>query len=277
MMLSAKARLAGLMGWPVSHSRSPRLHNWWIERYGIDGVYVPLAVRPEHLAEALRALPKLGFAGCNLTIPHKEAAAAIVDEVDGLAARVGAVNTIVVRPDGGLWGGNSDVFGFAESLKTDAPGWRAWQGEAVVLGAGGAARAVVGALQELGARVRVLNRTRARADALAAELGCAAADWDDRGEALAGAGLVVNTTNQGMHGEPPLDLPLDRLPTHAVVCDVVYVPLRTPLLAQAAARGNPTVDGLNMLLHQARPGFERWFGVRPEVTAELRDHVLASL
>ena len=277
MMLSGKARLAGLMGWPVSHSRSPRLHNWWIERYGVDGVYVPLAVRPDDLATALRALPKLGFAGCNLTIPHKEAALAVMDEVDGLAARVGAVNTIVVRPDGRLWGGNSDVFGFAESLKADAPDWRAAQGEAVVLGAGGAARAVVAALQDLGARVRVLNRTRARADALAAEFGCAAADWEDRAEALAGAGLLVNTTSQGMTGEPPLDVALDRLPPRAVVCDVVYVPLRTPLLAQAEARGNPVVDGLNMLLHQARPGFERWFGVKPEVTPELRAHVLASL
>ena len=277
MMLSGKARLAGLMGWPVSHSRSPRLHNWWIERYGVDGVYVPLAVRPDDLATALRALPKLGFAGCNLTIPHKEAALAVMDEVDGLAARVGAVNTIVVRPDGHLWGGNSDVFGFAESLKADAPDWRAAQGEAVVLGAGGAARAVVAALQDLGARVRVLNRTRARADALAAEFGCAAADWEDRAEALAGAGLLVNTTSQGMTGEPPLDIALDRLPPRAVVCDVVYVPLRTPLLARAEARGNPVVDGLNMLLHQARPGFERWFGVKPEVTPELRAHVLASL
>ena len=277
MTISAKARLAGLMGWPVSHSRSPRLHNWWIERYGIDGVYMPLAVRPEHLAEALRALPKLGFAGCNLTIPHKEAAAGLVDEVDDLARRVGAVNTVVVQPGGALWGGNSDVFGFAESLRSDAPGWRAGQGDAVVLGAGGAARAVVVALQDLGARVRVLNRTRARAEALAAEFGCAAADWDDRAEALADAGLLVNTTSQGMDGEPPLDLPLDRLPPRAVVCDVVYVPLRTPLLAEAEARGNPIVDGLNMLLHQARPGFERWFGVRPEVTPELRAHVLASL
>ena len=277
MTLSGKARLAGLMGWPVSHSRSPRLHNWWIERYGVDGVYVPLAVRPEHLAEALRALPKLGFAGCNLTIPHKEAAVAAMDEVDRQALRIGAVNTIVVRSDGGLWGGNSDAFGFAESLRTDAPGWRADQGEAVVLGAGGAARAVVVALQDLGARVVVLNRTRGRADALAAEFGCDAADWDDRANALADAGLVVNTTSQGMVGEPPLDLPLDRLPQRAVVCDVVYAPLRTPLLEQAAARGNATVDGLNMLLHQARPGFERWFGVRPEVTAELRAHVLASL
>lgn len=277
MTLSGKATLAGLMGWPVSHSRSPRLHNWWIDRYGIDGVYVPLAVQPEHLVDALRALPKLGFAGCNLTIPHKEAAAAIVDEVDGLASRVGAVNTVVVRSDGGLWGGNSDVFGFAESLKSGAPAWRAGQGDAIVLGAGGAARAVVVALQDLGARVLVLNRTRPRADALAAEFGCAAADWDDRGEALASAGLLVNTTSQGMDGEPPLDLSFDRLPKRAVVCDVVYAPLHTPLLAQAEARGNPTVDGLNMLLHQARPGFERWFGVRPEVTAELRAHVLASL
>jgi shikimate dehydrogenase len=277
MTLTGKARLAGLMGWPVSHSRSPRLHNWWIERYGIDGVYVPLAVRPDDLGAALQALPKLGFAGCNLTIPHKEAALAVMDEVDGVARRVGAVNTVAVLPDGRLWGSNSDAFGFAESLKADAPGWRADSGPAVVLGAGGAARAVIVALQDLGARILVLNRTRARADELAREFACQAADWEDRDRALEGAGLLVNTTSQGMTGEPPLEIALERLPPAAVVCDVVYVPLRTPLLQAAAARGNPTVDGLNMLLHQARPGFERWFGVRPEVTPELRAHVLASL
>jgi len=277
MMLSGKARLAGLMGWPVSHSRSPRLHNWWIAEHGLDAVYVPLAVKPEDLEAALRALPRLGFAGCNLTIPHKEGALAIMDEVDGIARRVGAVNTVVVLADGRLWGSNSDVFGFAESLRGDAPGWRPDGGDAVVLGAGGAARAVIVALQDLGARIVVLNRTPARAEELAREFGCAAADWADRNRALAGAGLVVNTTSQGMTGEPPLDLALDRLPAGAVVCDVVYVPLRTPLLEAAAARGNPTVDGLNMLLHQARPGFGRWFGVRPEVTPALRAHVLASL
>lgn len=277
MTISGKARLAGLMGWPVAHSRSPRLHNWWLEHYGIDGVYVPLAVKPEDLAEALRALPKLGFKGSNLTLPHKEAAARIVDELDEIALRVGAVNTVVVLPDGALWGSNSDVFGFAESLKADAPGWRADAGPAVVLGAGGAARAVIVALQDLGARVLIVNRTRERADALAREFGCAAADWADRGQAVAEAGLVVNTTSLGMGGEPPLDLPLDRLPPRAVVCDIVYTPLRTPLLVEAAARGNPVVDGLNMLLHQARPGFARWFGVDPEVSPALRAHVLASL
>lgn len=277
MTLTGKARLAGLMGWPVSHSRSPRLHNWWIARYGVDGVYVPLAVKPDDLESALRALPKLGFAGCNLTIPHKEGALAVMDRVDDIARRVGAANTVVVEPGGRLWGSNSDVFGFAESLKGDAPGWRPDSGDAVVLGAGGAARAVVVALQDLGARIVVLNRTRLRAEDLAREFGCAVADWDDRTRVLAGAGLVVNTTSQGMTGEPPLDLALDRLPPQAVVCDVVYAPLRTPLLEAAAARGNPTVDGLNMLLHQARPGFELWFGVRPEVTPELRSHVLASL
>lgn len=277
MNISGRAKLAGLMGWPVAHSRSPRLHNWWIEKYGVDGVYVPLAVRPEHLDDALRALPKLGFAGCNVTIPHKEAVAEAVDELDEIASRVGAVNTVVALPDGALWGSNSDVFGFAESLRTDAPGWRADAGPAVVLGAGGAARAVIVALQDLGARIVVVNRTRARADALAAEFGCAAADWVERRRVVAEAGLVVNTTSLGMAGEPPLDLPLDLLRPEAVVCDIVYTPLRTKLLNEAAARGNPVVDGLNMLLHQARPGFERWFGLRPEVTPELRAHVLASL
>ena len=276
MMLSGKARLAGVMGWPVSHSRSPRLHGHWLERYGIDGAYVPLAVRPERVCDAVRALPILGFAGCNLTVPHKELVLPALDRVDPLARRIGAVNTVVVAADGGLEGSNTDAFGFIESLREGAPEWRASGGPATIVGAGGAVRAIVVALQDAGAgEIRIVNRTRARADALAADLGSVVVvDWADRARALDGVSLLVNGTTQGMAGEPPLDLDLSHLPAAAVVSDIVYVPLVTPLLAAAAARGNRTVDGLGMLLHQARPGFERWFGRAPEVTGELRRIVL---
>jgi shikimate dehydrogenase len=268
-------KLAGVMGWPVAHSRSPTLHGWWLRRYGIDGAYLPLAVRPERLEQALRALPALGFAGCNVTIPHKEATLRLVDRVDATARRIGAVNTIVVEGDGSLSGRNTDAFGFVSSL---GPDWRGDAGPAVVIGADGAARAIVVALAERGVpEIRIVNRTTARAEKLAGELGGRAIPWERCAEALADASLLVNATSQGMKGEPPLDLQLARLPPAATVADIVYVPLATPLLAAARARGNPTVDGLGMLLHQARPGFEAWFGVAPEVTRELREAVEATL
>ena len=278
MSLSGKARLAGVMGWPVEHSLSPRLHGYWLEQHGIDGAYVPLAVAPADLPTALTALPALGFRGVNLTLPHKEQALDLCQEVDDLARRIGAVNTIVVR-DGGLFGSNSDAFGFLENLKDGAPDWRAEAAPAVVLGAGGASRAVVAALADAGApEVRLVNRTRERAEALATALGGALSvyDWDRREAALAEAGLLVNTTTLGMAGQPPLDLDLGALPVEAVVTDIVYTPLLTPLLQAARTRGNPLVDGLGMLLHQARPGFEAWYGVRPEVTPGLRDFVLSA-
>jgi shikimate dehydrogenase len=280
LTISGKARLAGVMGWPVAHSRSPRLHNFWLAHYGIDGAYVPLAVRPEDFDGAARALAKLGFAGANVTVPHKEAALRLVDEPDETARRSGAVNTIIVEGDGRLRGRNSDVFGFLSALDARSPGWRSARGPSVILGGGGAARAVAVALQEAGAsEIRVVNRTRARAESLARHLGAPVRpwDWSDRAVALADASLLVNTTTLGMVGQPALDLPLDRLPPTAVVNDIVYVPLETPLLAAAAARGNPTVDGLEMLLHQARPGFEAWFGRLPEVTDELRRYVRADI
>jgi shikimate dehydrogenase len=268
-------KLAGVMGWPIAHSRSPALHGWWLRRYGIDGAYVPLAVHPDRLEQAIRALPALGFAGCNVTIPHKEAALRIVGRVDATARRIGAVNTIVVGEDGSLSGSNTDAFGFVASL---GPDWRADAGPAVVLGSGGAARAIVVALADRGApEIRIVNRTAARAEALARELGGRAIPWDHRAAALGDAALLVNTTSQGMRGEPPLDLPLARLPISATVFDIVYVPLETPLLAVARARGNRTVDGLGMLLHQARPGFEAWFGVAPDVTPGLREAIEATL
>ena len=271
---------AGVMGWPVAHSRSPLLHGFWLKEHRIDGEYVLLSVQPEELAPSLRGLAARGFAGCNLTIPHKEAALAIVDVVDAASARIGAVNTVIVRPDGALEGRNTDAFGFRENLRAAQPGWRAGAGPAVVLGAGGAARAVVAALLDDGVRdIRLVNRGRDRAAALAAALGgpIEVVDWARRAEALAGAALLVNATSLGQTGQPALELALDALPKEALVNDIVYVPPETPLLAAARRRGNPAVDGLGMLLHQARPAFAAWFGVTPEVTPALRQAVAASL
>jgi len=274
--LSGSARLAGVLGWPVTHSRSPRLHGHWLEFHGIDGAYLPLPVRPDRFEPAVRALVDLGFRGANVTLPHKEAALALCDAVTPLARRIGSVNTLVFR-EGRIEGDSSDGFGFLENLRQEVPAWRAEAGPAVVLGAGGAARAVVAALLDAGAPgVRLLNRTPARAKALAADLGGAieVLDWGDWRSALTGAGLLVNTTTLGMAGQPPLAIELDALPPAALVNDIVYAPLETPLLAAARARGNPAVDGLGMLLHQARPGFEAWFGVAPAVTPALRRAVL---
>jgi shikimate dehydrogenase len=277
MRLTGAARLAGVMGWPIKHSRSPRLHGFWLEKYGVDGAYVPLAVRPDDLPAALNALRTLGFAGTNLTVPHKELALPVLDHVDPLARRIGAANTIVVREDGTLEGSNTDAFGFIENIRSGAPAWKPDR-PAVVIGAGGAARAVVVALLDEGVReIRVVNRTSARAARLAEEFGTKAYEWGGWRAALEGAGLLVNTTTQGMAGEPSLDIDLAALPTNAVVNDIVYVPLETPLLAAARGRGNSVVDGLGMLLHQARPGFRAWFGIDPEVTAELRAHVAQGL
>ena len=280
MTISGKAIVAGVMGWPVGHSRSPVLHNFWLARAGIDGAYIPMAVPPDRLGEALRALPALGFAGTNVTIPHKEAAFAAVDEADGIARRIGAVNTVVVRGDGALSGSNTDTFGFVEALRSRLGTWSGTGIAAAVLGAGGAARAIVAALQDEGAaEIRLVNRTRGRADALCERFGTplVAVDWHEREGALEGAALVVNTTSLGMAGGAPLELRLDGLPAEAVVNDIVYTPLETPLLAAARARGCRTVDGLEMLLHQARPGFAAWYGAEPVVDDALRRHVAADL
>ncbi len=280
MTITGAATLAGIMGWPVAHSRSPALHGYWLKEHGIDGAYVPMAVRPENLRRALQALPVLGFAGCNLTIPHKEDAMRAVDEYEPSAKRAGSVNTIVVRADGTIIGSSTDGYGFLAALRASLTGFNAAAGPAVVLGAGGAARAIVAALIDDGAReIRLVNRTPERAARLAKALGgeVRGVAWEARAEALTGARLLVNATSLGMEGQPALELPLDALPRDAVVNDIVYVPLETALLAAARRRGNPCVDGLGMLLHQARPGFQAWFGVKPEVTAGLRDAVLATL
>ena len=272
--------LAGVMGWPVMHSRSPKLHNYWFERYGLAGTYVPLAIQPEGLEKALRALSALGFAGCNLTIPHKEQALRIVDHADARARRIGAISCVTVNADGSLTGTNNDWYGFVENLREAFPGWRADAGPAVVMGAGGASRAVVDALIHEGAKeIRLINRTRARADSLAQALGgpVTVLGWDERHKALEGAALLVNTTSQGMVGNPPLDLALDALPRTAEVCDIIYIPGETPLLKAARERGNRTVNGLGMLLHQGRPAWRSWFDREVEVTAELRALIEATI
>jgi len=280
MSITGAAKLAGIMGWPVAHSRSPVLHGYWLRHYGINGAYVPMAVKPENLRRALQTLPLLGFAGCNLTIPHKEEALRAVDSYEPSAKRAGGANTIVIDARGQIIGSSTDGYGFIAALRAATPSFDPSQAPSVVLGAGGAARAIVAALLDHGAReVRLVNRTPERAAKLAKELGGEVRGvlWKKRAEALVGAGLLVNATSLGMEGQPALELPLDALPTEAIVNDIVYVPLETSLLAAARARGNLCVDGLGMLLHQAAPGFEAWFGVKPEIGDGLRQAILATL
>ena len=277
-MTTGDTRTAGVIGWPVRHSRSPQLHSHWLARYGIDGAYVPLAVRPEALAKAVRGLPSLGLAGANVTVPHKEAALALADSVDPTASRIGAANLLVVGDNGEIAASNTDGFGFLAHLRDRVPAWTPAGRAVAVIGAGGSSRAVLVALADAGVpEIRLINRTAARAGALADALGTpiAVVDWSVRAEALRDVSLIVNTTTQGMAGQDPLDLPLDAAPPDAVVYDIVYVPLETPLLQAARARGHPVVDGLGMLLHQARPSFAAWFGVDPVVDDALRAAVLA--
>ena len=278
---------ACIVGWPVEHSRSPALHGFWLKQQGIDGYYGRLAVEPrrdalEALVAFLKATPNAR--GCNLTLPHKIDILPLLDRIAPAAARIGAVNTVVKLDDGTLEGRNTDGFGFLAALRENAAGWSAGTGPAVVLGAGGASRAVVASLIDAGVpELRLLNRTRASA----IDLGVAFTpgdgrnivieSWDDRAAALKGAALVVNTTSLGMKGQPPLDLDLAQLPRAAVVDDIVYVPLETGLLSSARARGHRCVDGLGMLLHQGRPGFEAWFGRPVNVSAEQRHAVAADL
>ena len=271
--------LAGVMGWPVAHTRSPAIHNHWIARHGLKGAYVQLPVHPDRLEAALRGLPALGFAGCNVTVPHKVSAMHFMDELHPTAQRVAAINTIVVQPDGSLLGMNNDGAGYVQSLRDADPTWRGDAGPALVLGAGGAARAIVVALLDEGVpELRITNRTLERAQALAEAFGerVKVVPWAQRNDAIAGVSLLVNTTTQGMHGQPPLDVALDALPAAAMVSDAIYIPMETPLLAQARLRGHRTVNGLGMLLNQARPAFKAWYGVMPEITPELRAAILAT-
>jgi len=272
--------MAGVMGWPVMHSRSPLMHNYWFAQQGLAGTYVPLAIRSGNLAAALRALYPLGFAGCNLTIPHKQDAMAIVDEVDDVARKIGAISCVVVRGDGSLFGTNNDWLGFIGNVKEREPAWRADAGPIAVIGAGGGARAVCYALLREGAReIRLINRTPERAEAVAAALGgpIRLLPWAERHDALANVAMAVNVTSQGMVGLPALDLQLDALPKTALAADIIYTPLETPFLAAARARGNRTLNGLGMLLHQGPPAWKLWFGIEPTVTVELREKMEKSI
>jgi shikimate dehydrogenase len=271
-MSEPAAPWACVAGWPITHSRSPLIHNYWLRQYGLAGRYEKAPVPPGEFARFAAGIGKAGLVGANVTAPHKEAAFAACDRLTANAAQLGAVNTLWRESDR-LCGDNTDVAGFIASLDEQAPAWRNQTAHAIVLGAGGAARAIIQGLFDAGvARVAIVNRTRDRAERLAAQLGRGAspASPDALPSLLGQADLVVNTTSLGMAGQPPVAIDLEPLRAHAIVADIVYIPLETPLLAAARRRGLAIVEGLGMLLHQAAPGFERWFGVRPEVTPRLR-------
>ncbi len=270
---------ACVIGWPIKHSRSPMIHGFWLRQHAIEGAYVKCAVEPDTLADFLGNLERDGFSGCNVTVPHKEAAFKLADVVDDAASAVQAANTLWLA-NGKLHASNTDIFGFMTHLEQSAPGWNERGRPVALLGAGGAARAILYGLNQAGVKeIRLFNRTKSRAEDLKNfyDHGVSVVDWSERHEGLEDCGLVVNTTTLGMDGSPPLDLSLNKLPEDSVVADIVYSPLETPLLAAARQKGRRVVDGLGMLLHQAVPGFERWFGVRPQVTAELRDLIVADL
>jgi shikimate dehydrogenase len=277
-MSGNKIPLAAVIGSPIAHSRSPRLHNYWLKSLGIPGHYVPMDIAPDKLKDALRFLPHLGFVGANVTIPYKEQALEIADLVTDRATLIGAANTLIFREDGQIHADNTDGYGFIQNIRQTLPDWRADTGTAVVLGAGGAARAVIVSLLDAGApRIIISNRTRIRADNLKDEFGkrVEVCDWVHVGNVLEEAVLVVNTTSLGMQGKAEMRVPLDGLQPGTVVNDLVYAPVMTKFLQTAKERDCQIVDGVGMLLHQAVPGFERWFGIRPDVTEDLRRVVLA--
>lgn len=271
--------LAAVIGSPIAHSRSPALHGYWLRRYGIKGFYIPMDVAQADLESVLRMMPRMGFVGANVTIPHKEAILNIADVITDRAALIGAANTLIFRKDGKIQADNTDGAGFIANLRQSAPHWDPTMGPAAVFGAGGAARAVIAALIEVGVpEIRLANRTRARADALRSDFGAKVHvhEWVQADAMIDGAATVVNTTSLGMTGKPDLILPLGSLSPHALVTDLVYTPLKTQFLIEAEERGATVVDGLGMLLHQAAPGFERWFGQRPDVDDATRSAVLSA-
>lgn len=277
-MSAHKIPLAGVIGSPIGHSKSPRLHGHWLKKYGLPGHYVPMEVAPENLETVLRTLPKAGFVGANITVPHKEAALEIADVITDRATLIGAANTLIFREDGKIHADNTDGYGFIENLRQGAPDWEPTSGPAVVLGAGGASRAILASLLSAGVpEILLTNRTKIRAEALQQEFGAriTVVDWVQAGNVMEDAALLVNTTSLGMTGSPELRIPLDGLNPGAVVTDIVYAPLKTRLLQVAEEIGCHTVDGLGMLIYQAVPGFERWFGQRPEVDDEIRRIMLA--
>ncbi len=270
---------ACVIGWPIKHSRSPLIHGFWLEKYGVSGSYEKIAVAPENLSQFLKDMSKNGFQGCNVTIPHKEKVFKEVFVNDVLTKRIGAVNTVFTE-GGELLGLNTDGYGFISNLKSGVKSWNSAGKSAMIIGAGGAARAIIAILLEDGVeRIDLVNRTPSRASALAKEFGdrVHAYGFDEMSSCLRKADLLINTTSLGMTGQPPLEISLESLSSLSVVTDIVYDPLETDLLKQAKSNGNPTVDGLGMLLHQAVPGFEKWFGIRPEVTEELRQLIVDDL
>jgi len=272
-MSMEKIPLAGVIGSPIAHSKSPQLHGHWLKVNGLRGHYIPMDISPNDLETVLRTLPKMGFVGLNVTVPHKEKVMEFADLVTDRATLIGAANTLIFRKDGRIHADNTDGYGFIQNLRENAPNWDPKAGPAAVLGAGGAARAVVASLLDAGVpEILISNRTRVRAEALKTDFGkrLTVVDWVQAGNMLEEAVTVVNTTSLGMIGKPPLRVPLDGLRKDAVVTDLVYAPLKTRLLAEAEEAGCVTVDGLGMLLYQAVPGFERWFGVRPVVDSAAR-------
>ena len=269
--------IAGVIGNSISHSKSPKLHQHWLRRYGIRGEYVPLHVESENLESVIRSMPKMGFVGANVTIPHKVDVMQFADQISDRAILVGAANTLTFKDDGKIYADNTDGYGFMANLRQGAPDWDPKSGPAMVLGAGGACRAIIVALADAGVtEIFLTNRTRAKADALRAEFGARiqVVDWVQAGNVVEDAATLINTTSLGMTGQPELRVPLDGLRPDTLVTDIVYSPLQTSLLAQAQAAGCRTIDGLGMLLHQGVPGFERWFGKRPEVDDATRQVVL---
>ncbi|MFP7569393.1 shikimate dehydrogenase [Marivita sp. S2033] len=276
-MSEQKIPLAGVIGHPIAHSKSPSVHGYWLRKYGLKGFYVPIDIDPEKIAEMLPRLADLGFVGANVTIPYKETVMEIADLITDRATLIGAANTLIFRKDGRIHADNTDGYGFIENIRQTIPDWMPKSGPAVVLGAGGAARAVIASLLDVGVpHIMLTNRTRIRAEKLREDFGpkVHVIDWVQAGNALDDADLVVNSTSLGMAGKPDLRIPLDGLRPGTIVNDLVYTPLRTRLLATAEERGCRVVDGLGMLLHQAVPGFERWFGKRPVVDDHVRAAVL---
>ncbi|MEP1588224.1 MAG: shikimate dehydrogenase [Tateyamaria sp.] len=275
--MTGKIPLAGVIGSPISHSKSPQIHQHWLKTYGLPGHYIPMDVAPQNLKAVLKTLPQAGFVGANITLPHKEAVLELADLVTDRATLIGAANTLIFRKDGKIHADNTDGYGFLENLKAGAPNWRPEAGPATVLGAGGSARAVITSLLDAGVpEILLSNRTRVRAEKLADDFGqrITVIDWVQAGNILEESALVVNTTSLGMIGKSAMRIPLDGLRVGTVVTDLVYAPLKTDLLAAADAAGCLTVDGLGMLLHQAVPGFERWFGKRPIVDSATRTAAL---
>jgi shikimate dehydrogenase len=271
--------LAGVIGSPIAHSLSPRLHGFWLQKYEINGHYIPIELTRETFEKGLRSLPTLGFRGVNVTLPFKETVLAMADVITDRAALIGAANTITFRKDGRIQADNTDGYGFIANIKQLAPEWQAATGPALVLGAGGASRAVISALLAEGVpEIWLANRTRNRADMLREHFGARikVVDWTKINGEMAGASSLINTTSLGMQGQQPLHIDLGRIKTGTLVTDIVYSPLETDLLKAASAKGCVTVDGIGMLLHQAVPGFENWFRKKPKVDAELREAVLAA-